>query len=493
MFRVRYSILINYLSYLLHLALSTIFTIIVARKLSVTMFGLWATIVGVDTIISSMVYIWAWMNTRLYVRGVREYIRTSFTLTTIYMFLSPIFMTIIGLAYSSILGWGLEYFVLAGLSVVFNSLYVFLSNTVIGVQPYYLGYGNLLRDSVKVLASYITVYLLNMDLIGTILSVIASLLTVDVFFLVIVIRNRFPLGFSLEYFGRILRNAYIPLITLAYGIVASLEKPLATGIARATEITAYLNVASLPRNVIVLAGSSIGVSIMPRLLSEPSTGDIEDYLSIGILLNNWVFVSLIVFSTPILSLYNPIYLNAITIYLLYCIDSIILAYAYMISTIPVGVEKRDLYEEGNALVKTPLFKIPMYNLIRSVIAISIGSIGLYIALLNRVLGVEALILYPIGWLLADVSFLIYSYRLAIKTVFFKFPWREVLCVFLASIASALLAIALGGNRVVLDKLSEDIVRVIPPALIHTVTYVLVSTILSRKYRKLLFTVLKSIK
>lgn len=440
--------------------------------------------------VSSVVYFWSWLNVRFYARGFRDYVESSFTLTVIYLTIAPFIMLTLGLAVSRTIGWGFRFFTLGSILVVFDSLYVFLRDVAVSIQPYYVGYVNVVRDSFRFLLSVIAVYVLNAGLTGALVALISSSIVADTLFLLIGFKHGVRFRLNLRYIGYVFRNIYIPIVNSMYQLIASFEKPLVTFLSSSTEYTAYLNVASVPKSIIVYGSGVFTQSLLPKLLSSPSSRDVEDTLRIGFLINNGLAVFMLVFANALLSLYGVSYVEAKSLFVLYVLDSIVFTYALILSSIPIGLEKRDLVESGLKLLNSYLFKIPFAMFIRSTVAILIGSVGLIVSLKTGYGGLTPLVFYPIGWLITDISFLVVISKTAKKCLDIKTPWRELYVTLIASIVSATTLYATGSHELTIGRLTKDLPKLIKPTLLGGVTYLTTCLSLSKHYREIAIKVIK---
>lgn len=478
---------------MLHLAYASLYAIVVARRLTIEEFGLWATIVSLDTLVSSIVYFWSWLNVRFYARGVKDYVESSFTVTTIYSIVAPLIMLSLGLTISRTIGWGFVFFIYGSILVIFDSFYVFFRDVALSIQPYYVGYVNMVRDTIRLFSSYLAVYVFNAGLRGALLSLVFSSITADSLFLAVLSKHGVKLRLSLKYVGIIFRNIYIPAVNSMYNIVASSEKPLVTVLTSSTDLTAYINVASISKTVIIHGGGVFTQSLLPKLLSQPSSRDVEDVLKIGFLVNTGLSVFMLLFSNAILSLYGCNYVEAKTLYYIYVIDSLVFTHAVILSSIPIGMERRDLEEAGFKLIKTHLFKIPFAQFVRSLIAVTIGSVGLALSLKTSLSGLTPLMFYPIGWLITDSSFLIFIHRVASRCMAMKIPWKELFVTALASIVSSSITVFFGLHNVVLHRISRDVFKLIVPTVVFASVYLSVCVALSSYYREIACRFLKKLK
>ncbi len=494
--RVKYSIVINYLSHALKLVLSIIFTIILTRRLPIEEYGLWATILGVEGILLTLNNLWMWLNVRFYVRGKVDYLQTSFALTILYIPISVSIFMFIGLCYNNVLGWGLQYFIFASLLLVSDTIVFFYRSLSIAVRPYLIGYGNIVRDIARVLGIYILVYVLSFTLFGALMSVllasIATCLLYVIYMLHIGLKIPSP-RINTHYLKIVAKNIYIPLLAIMSWVIGGAEKPLVTAISSGTQLTAFINVSSIPRSIIVAGGTAFTYSIVSKLLSNPSRNDIEDLFRITFILNIGLTGLLAVMSQPVLSLFNPAYLVVVPLFLLYLLDSLFLVFAEIFGTVARALEKKDLFYAGLELMETPLFKIPLLRLLRCIFAIGLGCSWLYYSLSIGLYTPEvALLMFPVGWIIGDIIYLLYTVNESRKKISFSIPFREILASILGVLVCTLYLLATEAYKILVISFWASLPILTFHALISIMLYVSVVLAISKWFRELTLYILKNI-
>jgi len=491
--RVRYSTIMNYISEMYRLILAILFTLVIVRKLTVPEYGLWTTIMGVVSILSGVHSIWCTWSLRYYARKRYDMVSFAYALTLMYAPLSLAVLLLIGYLYNSILGWGFMAFALASLMLISESFNMFLRSLILGSRPYIEGRILMVRVTIRLVVAYVLVVLLHIGLLGVVLAVIVCSSIVALLRYVVMKRNGIVVPKPrMEYggIGKLLKNSYISLMLYLSNLVINLDRPMVTALTSTTDLTAYLGVAYIPRNVIVRSSGALSSGLVSKLLRVPSAKDIEDVLRIALILNVGMISLLITLAKPVLSVFKVAYVSAWLLLVLMGTESLIYTLTILLGNVASASETADIHAYGLKLIKTPIFKVPMLLFIRGVIALGLGSAGM-IFLLNegqgRMTDPYAVLPYPIAWVLTGIPLLAYMYMMAKSRVAFSFPVREFLATLTGSALMALYLILSNTINIVIREFWRDAPVLVLHALIGLTIYgtvVLALSPWSREFLKL---------
>ena len=489
--RVRYSTIMNYVSEMYRLILAILFTLVIVRKLTVAEYGLWTTIMSVISILTGVHNIWCAWSLRFYARKRYDMVSFAYALTLVYAPISLAVLLLVGYFYSGILGWGFTAFVLASLMLISESFNVFLRSLILGSKPYIEGRVLIVRVTIRLIVAYVLVVILHVGLPGVILAVITCSSSVALLRYVVMRWNRITIPRPrLEYEGisKLLKNSYISLMMYLSSLVVNLDRPVVTALTSATDLTAYLGVAYIPRNVIVRSSGALSSGLVSKLLRVPSPRDVEDVLRIALVLNIGMISLLIMLAKPILSMFKVAYVSAWLLLVLMGIESLIYTLSLLFGNVASASETADLRVYGLKLIKTPIFKVPFLLFLRGVAALGIGSAGTIILLHEQGQVNPYIVLpYPLAWVATGIPLLAYMYVMAKRRVPFSFPLRELLATLAGSALMALYLVLSNAINVMIREFWRDAPVLALHALIGLALYgavVLVVSPWSREFLRL---------
>ncbi len=496
--RVRYSTIMNYVSEMYRLTLAILFTLVIVRKLTVSEYGLWTTIMGVVSILTGVHGIWCTWSLRYYARKRYYMVSVAYALSLVYAPISLIVLLLIGYFYSSILGWGFTAFALASLMLISEAFNIFLRSLILGSRPYIEGRILIVRVTIRLVVAYVLVVIFHFGLLGVVLAVTACSLTVSLLRYIIMKRNGIIIPkprMEYEGIGKLLRNSYISLMSYLSSLVINLDRPMVTALTSSTNLTAYLGVAYIPRNVIVRSSGALSSGLISKLLRVPSPQDVEDVLRIALILNVGMISLLITLAKPVLSVFKATYVDAWLLLVLMGIESLIYTLTVLLGNVASASETADLHAYGLKLIRTPIFKVPFLLFLRGIIALGLGSVGMLTLLREQGYSASPYLVlsYPVAWVLTGIPLLAYMYVMAKSRVTFSFPTRELLATIAGSTLMALYLVASNAVNIVIREFWHDIPVLVLHASVGLVLYSAVVLALSPWSREFLKLSLKFVK
>ncbi len=496
--RVRYSTIVNYLSQVYRLLLTILFTLIVARKLSVEDYGLWITIIGVANVLTMAHWIWGMWSLRFYARKKYEMVSAAYALTLIYIPISLAVFMLVGLWYNSVLGWGLSAFLIASLLAVSEAFNYFLRSIVLSSRPYIEGKAVMVRVTVRLAVAYALVVMIKAGLVGVMVSTIIGSVAAVITRYALLRRQRITIPkprFSLKEVTVLVKNAYISVIAYFSSLLINVEKPLVTALTASTNLTAYLGVAYVPRSIITRSSSAMGSGLTPKLLRVPSRRDVEDILRIAMTVNLGITFLIVMMGKPILSLLKLAYVDAYVLLVIITAESLLYTISILLGTVASSSERADLQVHGIKLSRTPIFKSPMASLIRCVVALGLGTAGMLVMIHAYGLTDNPYLVlpYPLAWLGTSLPLLIYMYRLAKSKVEFSFPKRETVAGIAGGIVMSLYMYVSGASSILVRNFWHDAPVLALHALAGLILYGIVILALSPWSREFLKLSLKFVR
>ncbi len=494
--RIRYSAIVNYASFLYRLIVSVGFSTIVIRRLPIEEYGLFTTlfaIYGLFTPVTSLWMLWAY---RTYARsGVNKIVTTGHTLGYIYSIVSA-FLTIGFVLILPYIYVAYEYgivvvLIIIGITGSFQVLYQMYSLFVLAYKPYIIGYANLVSETVRFIAALILVYYFKMGLLGALLAVLLTFITSDIIFLCVMLKKKIPWpGFGIDHNAVKLffKNAYIPLINIIKNQVNSFsEKPL-TGLFSSSPIyPAYLGIAGISRKFISGGGTPLIRSLSPSLLRNPNRNDIEDIIRITVIIMGFMAGSMIVYAKTIISLFNPVYIDAIPIFVAYSFVSVLEVFISLFSLIGTSIDRTDMETSGFALKRGLLFKNNMTILISTLIRFLIASVAF--ALLYFYMSIKdvlILLVFPVSSILVYIFVIYVLYKRSVELINYSIPLREILASIIGAIGIFVTAHITGLNNYIITRISKDYSVIMIISILSLATYLALVYLLSPWTRKFIY-------
>ncbi len=498
--RVRYSTIMNYVSEMYRLVLAILFTLVIVRKLTVPEYGLWTTIMGVVSILTGVHSIWCTWSLRYYARKRYDMVSVAYAMSLAYAPISLGTLLLIGYLYSSVLGWGFTAFALASLMLISEAFNMFLRSLILGSRPYIEGKILVVRVTIRLVVAYVLVVIFHLGLLGVVLAVTVCSLAVTLLRYVVMRRNDIMIPKPRMWYdgvSKLLKNSYISLISYLSSLVMNLDRPLVTALTSSTDLTAYLGVACIPRNVIVRSSGALSSGLTSKLLRAPSSRDVEDVLRIALILNVGMISLLITLAKPILSMFKATYIDAWLLLVLMGIESMIYTLSLLLGNVASASETADLHAYGLKLIRTPIFKAPFLLFLRGVAALGLGSAGMLALLKSQdtIVSDPYIVLpYPVAWVLTGIPLLAYMYVMARGRVAFSFPRRELFATTAGSVLMALYLVASNAVNIVIKGFWHDAPVLILHVLIGLAIYgstVLALSPWSREFLRLSLRYLRS--
>ncbi len=492
--RLRYATLINYASVIYRMLVAIGFVIIVARRLSVSEFGLWGIMLSVSLTLSAPVSIWSFWSRRYYIRGKPEASGTGIWLTLIYF--APLTLAYIGLAYfeNYIIGWGFNELLIALPIPLLMALDAYLTAFSVVIKPELVGYKRVVYETLRLAVAYVTVVILRLRYVGAVLALTVALLTSIAFIVGMLIKyNALNLRFSSRLVKEWLKASYIPLINIVNSFLRNALRVIVSWVTGSEVPAAYLNVALASQTPLQASGAAVTPALYARMLRKRRVGDIEESMRLLFLTGMYMLVIFTVLSKPIASLYSPQYVTASVLIVITALYSLFNALFSVCSAALTGAELVDVegIKSHKEVVRSFLFKVPLVALLATISAYAISIPSGYILSANHLLVAS---LFLLAFLLTSVASFIIVYRMTVKEMSFKFPLREVSATAVSAAFMATYFLALRVNDVIITHFWTDAPYLLAHIIVGSLIYLCTLALLSKWFRGLLksaFTALRS--
>ena len=355
--RVTYSGLIAFISGIVSVIFGLFFILIVTRSLSPEEYGTWGLLFSIVSYMVISETIFSYWSVRQISRGKNIGKTSILSSSLLSIVILPMFVLYVFFvsenteAKFEILLLGI---ILIPVSVISQSL----SAINLGYKPHVIGYSQIIFQSIKIPAVFITLLVFDLSVFGIILSILIALLGKIIllfYYAIPKLKDKFNYQ-TLKYW---IKTAWIPLFSIIPNYLVALDIVIYSVITGSVIGIAFYNV-SYSIAAIVQHSGTISQALYPKLLAEKNFGGIKKILNqisyFAILL---VGIS-IVFSKPALFALNPLYENAWPIVLVLSFKVSIQAFRTIPLSIITGTEQVD--SENNPrfsrLIKSNLFKLP---------------------------------------------------------------------------------------------------------------------------------------
>ncbi len=495
--RLRYSVIINYASSLFRILASTGFIVLVARKVTITEFGLWGLIFSLTTILARFTRLWGFWAQRHIVYELqsggrygfyRNVMSTSLVLTLAYNLLSTIIYLSIGYAYSLMFGFGFNYFLASIPMMLFLEYFILFSDIAITLKPEQVGFSYFLLDATRISLAFTLIYWLRMGLYGAIYSIEAAYLVALIYIIVQLVRKA-GLRIKIEKIHLDLAKMWfhsisIPFFLVSVQILELTDRSVLPAVAGNVDSVAYLNVAYSTRGPLASSASVFMGGLYAKLLRDPRGEYVEEVLRLFLLLNIALATLIIGLAKPIVSLLNPLYVGVAYLLVPTAIGYAMYNLENMFLGAIMGGEQFDRMIKSHRdveLRKTKTFKIHLYRFIRSVTVIIVATLVALILINNPVLQATSFVLAKtVGFVVVALIAFYYARRI----LSFKIPKRELGVFLLAGIIVYIFYLLLGVEGMLYEKFIGQLKVLVVYALLGVAVYYAVSYALSPWLRSL---------
>lgn len=446
--RLRYSTIVNYLSMIYRLVASVGFTVIVARKLAPTDFGVWGITLSTTLMLASL---WGlidfWMR-RDIARGDPESLRAGTSAALMYMAVAAAAHLMLGWAQSSVFGWPFEAF-LASLPMTLAAVADrYLSSAVSMLKPEGVGYKNLVLDTVRLAAAFAAIYVLGRVVYAPITAYTLGFISSSIVSLTILLRlGRRP---GLGGFRRVrewFRAAYIPLANVLRLSALSGARAIASWATGSELSVAYLNVGLSTQTAIVRASIQSTPALYARLLRGGGREDVEEVVRLFTVMTGFMAASFIVLSRTIASLYNPLYVDAWPVVVLVTLFGVTEGVSNILTVSAWGSVRSERLAWAE-LRHTPLFKATYARLAALLASLGAGAVLAWAAVPDYLLAAER---FAAALLAGSAAYILWVGAHVRHSLGFKVPWREVWAGAAASAAAGAYYVVVGLNGLVIQN------------------------------------------
>ena len=481
--RLRFPIIVNYLSLIGRIAFIALTSIIIARKLSVFEYSIWGIVLSLAMLYKAPMSLWVFWCKRYVRRGSEESYATGLVITLVWLLAVAAVHVLVSTYFGFILGEGAFYYMLMGLVyIVLLLLYQYQLSIISVILPEYIGYSNILYSFVRFGLIFSLVYLFKMAYIGVLLASALNVLVIA-FFLFLKIRDTVVLkkpDFSLA--KRWFKMFPAPLFNTLSQNLASIDRAAVTAFSSNEVPAAYLTISyslTLPVKI------DLGVisSLYARLLGGKSSRDVVETIKVISIPLWFSLATLIVLGKPLLSLMNPRYVDAYPVLLVVSIVGVLGSYLRVYFNSINAVDRIDVKEGASTmdLLKSDLFKAIFVNFLKNLSAIILGIVFLITA---RDSPESYALAFPLGFLVATPPSLAWMAYKAKKIFRQVFPAEEVLKMVVSASLAGIYYHLVGAENIVVKSFFQDSIPLLFHLAVGGAIYILSMLAMSSWFRSL---------
>ncbi|MEM1633315.1 MAG: hypothetical protein QXE68_03730 [Sulfolobales archaeon] len=485
--RISRSIVLGYVSLIIRFLSSLLFSIIVVRSLSSSEFSVWVFGFSILPLFSMGYDFWGWIYARRYALGIRSALYAGVILNVVYAVLSSSILLLLSGYLLGYLGSQYIYLSLFVFNLSLSALASFASYTSSTLRPDIFLSSSLVFELSRVATAAILIRALKMGLSGAILSpAIASL--ISSLYIIILLRRSGLLKFYLDHVWREIINTLRMSVAGVAGSIASvmwnLDRIFLTIISKSYEAVSYLGVGYSLRGIIIQLTSVPSTAIYAKLL-EDSKYPLKDLTMLTLSISIPSLAIMILLSKPLISLLNPLYINAFMITSIMIFEGFISSLSSLMISIATGIDRRDLQAENlRGFLSSSIARVRIANFIRATV-FSITSLAYSITLSLRILPEDPLLsmlIISLLLLILSTSYMFFSLSEMRKYVRIGLKLGDLIPIIISSTMAILYLSLVKAYDIVILSVWRDLPILLIHGLIALGIYILALYILSDWFR-----------
>jgi len=493
--RVRFSILVGYISFTVRFFSAFLFTVFVVRYLSPQEFSVWVFGFSILPIVSMGYDLWGWAFARRYALGIKSSLSAAIILNLAYMFISSLALFFTSIYAVGYLGDPYRYLLVFIVNNVFNALSSLSGNLANVLRPD-IGMSSMtVFELSRVLIAYVLVRVLGTGIIGAILSpaLASAVSSLYVFYMLwrsnLIILSTHKVSSEIK---TLLKMSILGLVDAVSRFLWNSDRVFLTIIAKATEAVSFLGVSYSLRGIISQV-TSVPASVAYAKLLEEIRYSPRDVIYMIFLISSPVLIYSIVLSKPLVTLLNPVYSEMSLIVFLIMIDGFLLGLANVFTSILYGLERRDLEARTiKDLFKTSIGRIQVINFSRALL-FGAGVLIYSIAISTGLVGsppIQAVIVISLLLLISTTSYLAYVVKGVMSQRSLETDLREILYMLFSATLSSTVFMATNAWRIEILSITRDLPPIIMSSTAALVIYTLILYLVSRWFRDFLRSILR---
>jgi len=329
----------------------------------------------------------------------------------------------------------------------------------------------------------------SLSLFGAVLSVDLALI-IQALYYSLRLSKHLKGSFKLGEVGRWFRMGWIPLASIAPGIVYSQDALVLTLLTGSLLPVAYIRAANIFAGVILFAGA-LAIGLYPKLLSGGTGRDIEESLELVLLFLIPMTLGQLILAEPLLYLLREGYAPVHNVLRVMAVCFAVVVVKSFFSTVILGVEKTDVGENASwkKLLESYLIRIPLIDLAGSVVYVTVTGV---VSMILRDFE-SPLMLFStsaaVCYLLVNLSIALYYIWLSKRLVVFSLDFKRVFKIFISGVLMSAVLLTLYPESAKSGQIMIVLTSLMPVILAGVVVYFTTLCLIDHESREMLKTVL----
>ena len=423
--RLRYSGIVNFLSYLLKLITGLLFIILVTRNLTITEFGQWqilGSLMVYGVFPASLLGYWYFRYTA---RGIAV-AKSGLLLTSLFTLGGIFIYFVVAKIFISEFDSLILIIIAGAFQIITTSLNSNLSEIARGKKPEIIGYSLLIFEFVKVGIALLVVYLFDLSVVYAVMIIVGAQ-TVQLASLLFFTRSELSKDVDFKNLKQIIKTLWLPIYSNLPNLLYFSDILIVGLFTSSFALIATFKVAFIFTNILE-HGRQLVLPLGTKLLINVKDSDILVTIKLTFTFSIPLAVGIFILAKPLLFLLNPEYASSELILQILLLYSFTIIISQIFESILGGTERAD-YKENftyKDLLHSNLFKLPSLNLLRTIFYL-VGVIILTILYsTNRLEESEFGILWAIVLVVTNIPVLIYKIFITRRKIKFSIPWKNIM-------------------------------------------------------------------
>lgn len=423
--RLRYSGIVNFLSFLSKLFTGLLFTILITRNLTVTEFGQWqilGSLMVYGVFPASLLGYWYFRYTA---RGVAV-AKSGLLLTSLFTLGGLFIYFIVAKIFVSEFD-SLFLIIIAGVfQIITSSLISNLSEIARAKKPEIIGYSHLIFEFVKVCIALLVVYLFDLTVVYAVMVIVGAQ-AIQLASLIFFTRSELSKDVDFKNLKQIIKTLWLPIYANLPNLLYFSDILIVGLFTSSFALIATFKIVFIFTNILEHSRQLV-LPLSTKLLINVKVSDILVTIKLALTFSIPLAVGIFILAKPLLFLLNPEYASSEIILQILIAYSFTIIISQIFESILGGIERTD-YKENftyKELLHSNLFKLPSLNLLRTIFYLVGVIILTIIYTTNGLEESEFGILWAIVLVVTNIPVLIYKIFITRRKIKFSIPWKNIM-------------------------------------------------------------------
>ncbi|MGQ4893289.1 MAG: hypothetical protein ACP6IQ_01545 [Candidatus Njordarchaeia archaeon] len=373
---LRYATYINLVSKVFSYIASFIFTILIARKLSIEDFGIWTMILKYPNYLIPISMIYAYWLPRTVSRGLNT-AKVGLFLAILLGSLATIVYVILIYGIYFVFEQPFTILILSAIIVIQEYLNKYLNGLSTAYKPQYIGISLLVYNVTQALLALFIAFVYSLNLFGVVIAtIIARTLAIIIQFFAnieLIKESRLDMNLAKDW----LKKSWIPFYNSFVGSLVSLNVVLVRYITGNDVANAYYGVVTYITSIVLFSTQALP-ALYSKLLATRDMRAVEEIFWIMFMLAIPTSVGILLYTEPIIALYSVKYVIISSAVRVFAITTLFQLLLVILRTVLRGYEWRDLenfLRNKYDMKRTVLVKGPSFRLLSVIIYLALLALA----------------------------------------------------------------------------------------------------------------------